>query len=447
MKQCEIFRITGCVEPFRVGGPYSDYSALLAAARKAHAESKAEDVLLYAEIDDAGRPALSPFSTAELEIDAELGDVLTSSRQAANCAHGQDPEEYQRDRLSSAEIAYVVRLGGPDTWAVYVPMTRGGSEFAVLWGTDGPGGCLPHQRMRRDDEDPRKWPSFFFDGSAENVEASLRTVNPEIKVTFLEGWRPGNAEGGDADDPRTVYPMTLNPNTGDVEVVIYEANDPRDLLEFFCEELPRESGVDDGSDGMEVGIWYGFEQRDDFASSNWAEMEDGRIVPLLQRLATPDAQMITEDGRRWELMLLENIVRRKWQLIRRHRVGSALWRIEKSDDQGTNPWKAYPPDEVDVTAVDGLTKDAWNWLTRNDAFFGRFEYAARIALREFVAKDLVDDDAQAVNEIVDEARDELGIAAKVAMRRTFLRILEHFHKGGEGGGDRIKQAIGTKETT
>jgi hypothetical protein len=206
MKGYEIYRIAGCVEPLRVGGPYSDYPALLAAARKVHAESKAEDLLLYTEIDDAGRPALSSFSTAELEVDEGLDDEgrmeSSSSRRAADCGHGRDPEEYQRDRLASAEIAYVVRLGAPGTWAVYVPVTRGGSEFSVLWGTDGPGGCLPHQRMRRDDEDPREWPSFFFDGSRGDVEASLRSVNGNLQVVFLEGWAPGNADGGDADDPR-----------------------------------------------------------------------------------------------------------------------------------------------------------------------------------------------------------------------------------------------------
>ena len=122
---------------------------------------------------------------------------ITSSQQAANCGHGRDPEEYQRDRLGSAEIAYVVRLGAPDTWAVYVPVMCGGSEFTVLWGTDGPNGCLPHQRMRRDDEDPRDWPSFFFVGSAEDVETSLRSVNGNIQVVFLMGWAVETAAGGD----------------------------------------------------------------------------------------------------------------------------------------------------------------------------------------------------------------------------------------------------------
>jgi len=208
MKRYEIFKVEGCVDPCRIGGPYNDYPALLVAARKAHAESKAEDLLLYGEIDAAGRPALESFTNAELEADEGLDDEgrmdmePTSSQQAANCGHARDPEDYQRDRLGSVGIAYVVRLGAPNAWAVYVPMTRGGSELRVLWGTDGPNGCLPHQRMRRDDEDPRDWPSFFFDGSAENVEASLRSVNPEILVAFLEGWAPGNAGGGDADDPR-----------------------------------------------------------------------------------------------------------------------------------------------------------------------------------------------------------------------------------------------------
>jgi len=377
-------------------------------------------------------------------VDAES----SSSQQAANCGHDRDPDEYQRDRLGGAEIAYVVRLGTPDTWAVYVPVTRGGNEFTVLWGTDGPSGCLPCQRMRRDDEDPQKWPSYFFDGTAENVEASLRTVNPEIKVVFLEGWHPGNAEGGDADDPRTVYPgaMTLDTYTGDAEVeevMIYEDDSPRDLLMHFHEELPRESGVDDGSDGMEIGIWYGVDQEVDCASANWEEMEDGRIVPLLQRLASPDTQMITEDGKRWELAVLEHVLSRKWRLVRRHRIGSALWRIEKSFDPVTDPWMA--PDEVDVTAVDGLTKDAWNWLTRNDAFFGRFEYAIRSALHEFVAKDLGDVDAEVVTGIVDNACDELGTHAKTVMRRAFQRIMRHFD--GEGGDGRIKLSIGAKGTT
>jgi hypothetical protein len=52
--------------------------------------------------------------------------------------------------------------------------------------------------MRRDDEDPQKWPSFFFDGSAGNVEASLRSVNGNIRVVFLERWAPSLADGGDA---------------------------------------------------------------------------------------------------------------------------------------------------------------------------------------------------------------------------------------------------------
>jgi len=208
MKNYELYKIEGCIEPYRIGGPYKDYPTLLVATRKAHAESKAEDLLLYGEIDAAGRPALESFTNAELEADEGLDaeDRMemepTSSQQASNCGHGRDPEDYQRDRLGHADVAYVIRLGAPNTWAVYVPVTRGGSELRVLWGTDGPNGCLPHQRMRRDDEDPREWPSFFFDGSAVDVEASLRSVNPEIQVVFLAGWAPENAEGGDADDPR-----------------------------------------------------------------------------------------------------------------------------------------------------------------------------------------------------------------------------------------------------
>jgi len=123
---------------------------------------------------------------------------FSSSQRAANCGHDQDPEDYQRDRLGSAEIAYVVSLGAPDSWAVYVPVMRGGSEFKVLWGTAEPGGCLPYQRMRRDDEDPREWPSFFFDGSAGDVEASLRSVNGDITVVFLRGLAPETADGDDA---------------------------------------------------------------------------------------------------------------------------------------------------------------------------------------------------------------------------------------------------------
>ena len=123
---------------------------------------------------------------------------LGSGQRAANCAHDEDPEEYQRDRLGSAEIAYVVRLGAPSTWAVYVPVSRGGSEIAVLWGTTGPAGCLPHQRMRRDGENPMDWPSFFFDGSRGEVEATLRSVNPDLRAVFLEGWAPSTADGGDA---------------------------------------------------------------------------------------------------------------------------------------------------------------------------------------------------------------------------------------------------------
>jgi len=214
MHQCELFRIDKCVEPCRVGGPYKGYSAVLAAARRAHFESKAEDALFCAWIDEAGRPALSSFSVAELEPAISMGDYQTkreghmdigpsSSNRAANCGHDEDPEEYQRARLCSAEIAYVMRLGAPDAWAVYIPVTRGGNEFTVLWGTDGPSGCLPHQRMRRDDEDPREWPSFFFDGSRRDVEASLRSVNLKIRVVFLAGWAPENADGGDADDPRS----------------------------------------------------------------------------------------------------------------------------------------------------------------------------------------------------------------------------------------------------
>jgi len=68
MRECELYRVDGCVEPCRVGGPYKGYPALLAAARQTHTESKPEDMLLYVWIDDAGRPALSSFSTAELDI-------------------------------------------------------------------------------------------------------------------------------------------------------------------------------------------------------------------------------------------------------------------------------------------------------------------------------------------------------------------------------------------
>jgi hypothetical protein len=100
---------------------------------------------------------------------------------------------------------------------------------------------------------------------------------------------------------------------------------------------------------------------------------------------------------------------------------------------------ADPPD-----AVGGLTADARNWLTRNDAFFGRFEYAIRSALHEFVAKDLGDADAEIVTEIVDDARDELGAAAKVILRRAFSRILGYLHNDD---GDKVKLGIGTKGTT
>ena len=242
-------------------------------------------------------------------------------------------------------------------------------------------------------------------------------------------------------------PLTDPAITGpEIEEVVYEGDSPRDLLMFFHEELPRESGVDDGSHGMEVGVWYGVDQEADCASSNWEEMEDGRIVPLLQRLASPDAQMVTEDGKRWKLAVLEHVPDRKWRLVRRHRVGSPLWAVVKSLDPVTDPWTAYPPDEVDVTAVDGLTSDAWNWLTRNDAFFGRFEYALRSALHEFVAKDLGDTDAHSIDGIIDNARDELGAHAKVVIRRAFSRILARLHNDGEGGGDKIKFGIGTKGT-
>jgi len=103
---------------------------------------------------------------------------------------------------------------------------------------------------------------------------------------------------------------------------------------------------------------------------------------------------------------------------------------------------ADPPD-----AVGGLTADARNWLTRNDAFFGRFEYAIRSALHDFVAKDLGDADAAAIGGIVDDARDELGAAAKVATRRAFLRVLAYIHNDGGGSDDRIEMGIGAKGTT
>jgi hypothetical protein len=154
----------------------------------------------------------------------------------------------------------------------------------------------------------------------------------------------------------------------EIEVVIYEGDSPRDLLMYFNEELPRESGVDDGSHGMEVGVWYGVDQEADCASSNWEEMEDGRIVPLLQRLASPDAQMVTEDGKRWELAMLEHAPGRKWRLVRRHRVGSALWRVEKSADPVTDPWMAYPPGEVDIADLLSALKLAQQALNTAQRF-------------------------------------------------------------------------------
>jgi len=73
MRCCELFRIDGCVEPCHVGGPYKGYPALLAAARQTRVESRSEDMLLYAWVDDAGRPVLSSFSTVELESGTGLG--------------------------------------------------------------------------------------------------------------------------------------------------------------------------------------------------------------------------------------------------------------------------------------------------------------------------------------------------------------------------------------
>ena len=66
----ELYRIDGCVEPCRIGGPHPDYPALLAAARWADAGSGREDLLLAAWIDGGGRIALSSFSANELESDA-----------------------------------------------------------------------------------------------------------------------------------------------------------------------------------------------------------------------------------------------------------------------------------------------------------------------------------------------------------------------------------------
>jgi hypothetical protein len=244
--------------------------------------------------------------------------------------------------------------------------------------------------------------------------------------------------------------MALNTDTGSVEVeeiVIYEDRDPRGLLRYFNKELPREVRQDDGSHGMELWVWYGMDAGDDMLSAKWEHMQGEYVLPLLLRLATPDTQMITEDGKRWELGVREVPHKNMWQLYRIHYADDPLWKVVKSDDQVTDPWRGFPPDEVDTSAVDGLTSDAWNWLTRNDAFFGRFEYAIRSALHEFVAKDLGDAEAQAIAKIVDDARAELGVHAKIVIRRAFRRILARLQSDDEGGDDRTKGGIGTKGTT
>ena len=69
MRMFELYRIAGCVEPVRVGGPYQNYSDLLAAARREHEKCDAADLLLAARVDGSGRIVLASFSAAGLAPD------------------------------------------------------------------------------------------------------------------------------------------------------------------------------------------------------------------------------------------------------------------------------------------------------------------------------------------------------------------------------------------
>ena len=67
MRQYELFQIFRAVEPRRIGGPYRDRAALIAAARREREKRGDADVLLAGWITNAGRMALVSFSTRELE--------------------------------------------------------------------------------------------------------------------------------------------------------------------------------------------------------------------------------------------------------------------------------------------------------------------------------------------------------------------------------------------
>jgi hypothetical protein len=228
--------------------------------------------------------------------------------------------------------------------------------------------------------------------------------------------------------------MKPDTDTGDgeiEEVVIYEDDNPCDLLMYF-HDLPRESGVDDGSDGMEVGVWYGIDQEAECVFSNLEELEDGRVVPLLYRLATPDAQMVTEDGKRWELAVLERAISHKWRLVRRRHVDDPLWTVVKSDDPVDEPWMAFPPDD---SAAEGLTREAWNRLVvrdDHDQFFGLFERAVRDTFGELTVNDLPEEVKRDINGIMDAARGELAGGTKAAMRWAFRKLLAIMDKREEG---------------
>jgi len=99
----------------------------------------------------------------------------------------------QLGKLNNSHKAYVVRvtLG---RWAAYVQYDSG--EMGPLWPAGDEYDQLPYQRHRLPDENCGYLPSWFFECTGPQVEVALRTVNPDLKVMFLEGW----AEDGPPDE-------------------------------------------------------------------------------------------------------------------------------------------------------------------------------------------------------------------------------------------------------